>query len=138
MILGTNETEGSGNFDIGVGPVVKRGQNLPSNKNLADYIDKKGRMNLLDFFSDHKQRFPTLFKIMQHEASCRAVEVGCERFLVFQDMYYSPVDLHLVFGIMSALLCWQLFCRVCILIQVGWLKSTCADLKQESGKKKTL
>jgi hypothetical protein len=78
MILGTNETEGSGNFDIGVGPVVKRGQNLPSNKNLADYIDKKGRMNLLDFFSDNEQRFPTLFKIMQHEASCRAVEVALQ------------------------------------------------------------
>jgi hypothetical protein len=90
MIVGTNGTEGGGNFEIGVGPVVKRGQNLPSNKNLADYIDKKGRMNLLDFFSDHEQRFPTLFKIMQREASRRAVEVGCERFFGLSGYVSQP------------------------------------------------
>ena len=56
-------------IEIGVGPVEKRGDNLPSGKNIADYLDKKGRMNLLTFFKDHQNRFPLLFVIVQREVS---------------------------------------------------------------------
>jgi hypothetical protein len=47
-------------------------------------------MNLLDFFSDHQQRFPTLFKIMQREASHWVVEVGCERFFGLSGYVSQP------------------------------------------------
>ena len=68
--------------EIFVGPVAKRGKDLPPGKNLIDYIDKQGRMCLLRFFGDHKDRFPTMWILMQRESSRRVVEVGCERFFV--------------------------------------------------------
>jgi hypothetical protein len=36
--------------ELWVGPVVEKGKNLPSKKNLVDYIDEPGRMQLLTFF----------------------------------------------------------------------------------------
>ena len=57
------------------------GKDLPSKKNLADYIDDDcGRIDLLKFFSDHKKRFPILWLVVQMYAHCRVVEVGCEYF----------------------------------------------------------
>jgi hypothetical protein len=98
---------------------------------LADLYRQKREDESFGLFCDHQQCFPTLFKIMQREASRRAVEVGCERFFGLSGyMCHNPVDLHSVFGIMSPLLCWQLFCRVCLLIQVGW--------QQGSGKENTI
>ena len=76
--------------EIGVGPIEKRGENLPSGKNIADYLDKKGRMNLLTFFKDHEIRFPTLFVIVQREVSRRVVEVGCERFFGLSGYISQP------------------------------------------------
>jgi len=43
----------SGLRDVRVGPVESCGSDLPSEKNLADYLDKRGRMCLLSFFSEH-------------------------------------------------------------------------------------
>jgi hypothetical protein len=63
-----------------VGPVASKGKDLSSGKNLADYIDERGRMQLLKFFADHKNSFPTLWILVQKEASRRVVKVGCERF----------------------------------------------------------
>ena len=65
---------------LGIGAVEKRGENLPSGNNIADYLDHKGRMNLLQFFKEHQSSFPNLFIIVQREASRRVVEVGCKRF----------------------------------------------------------
>lgn len=65
---------------LGVGPVVSRGEDLPSKHNIADFVDKKGRINIVRFFKVHKSIFPNLFIIIQREASPRVVEVGCERF----------------------------------------------------------
>ena len=65
---------------LGIGAVEKRGENLPSGNNIADYLDHKGRMNLLQFFKEHQSSFPNLFIIVQREASRGVVEVGCERF----------------------------------------------------------
>jgi hypothetical protein len=67
-------------FEIEFGPVVERGKDLPSGKNVADYLDARGRMDLLCFFSDHQKMFPNLFIIMQREASWGVTEVSCERF----------------------------------------------------------
>ena len=66
-------------FKIGCGPVVNRGVDLPSKKNMADYLNKKGRMDLLRFYGSHSDQFPNCFTIIQCEASRRAVEVDCER-----------------------------------------------------------
>jgi hypothetical protein len=65
---------------LGIGLVESPGQDLPSGRNLVDYLDKKGRFDNIRFFSDHKDRFPNLCHIIQCEASRRVTEVGCERF----------------------------------------------------------
>ena len=66
---------------ISVGPLDGRGEDLPSGKNLADYLDKCGRMSLLRFYQDHRERyFPTLWIVEQCEEPTKVVEVGCERF----------------------------------------------------------
>ncbi len=76
--------------EIFVCPATKRGKDLPSGKNLIDYIDKQGWMCLLCFFGDHKDSFPTLWILMQREPSRRVVEVGCERFFGLSGYISSP------------------------------------------------
>ncbi len=63
-----------------VGLVSAFGKNLPSEKNIADYINTQGRMRLIQFYGDHKMDSPTLWKLVQCEASHRVVEVGCGSF----------------------------------------------------------
>ncbi len=46
-------------------------------KKLGDYVNKKGRMDMLNFFEEHKKHFPTLWIIAQREAAQQVVEVGC-------------------------------------------------------------
>ena len=77
-------------FEIGFGPVKERGKVLPSGKNIADYLDARGRMDLLRFFDDHQKMFPTLFIMMQREASRRVTEVSCERFFGLSGYVSSP------------------------------------------------
>ena len=76
--------------EIFIGRATKRGKDLPSGKNLFDYIDKQGRMCLVRFFGEHKDRFPTLWVLVQREASRRVVEVGCERFFGLSGYISSP------------------------------------------------
>jgi hypothetical protein len=52
---------------------------IPFKVNLADHVDERGRMQLLKIFGDHQKLFPTLWILVQKEASCQLVEVGCER-----------------------------------------------------------
>ena len=78
---------------ISVGPLDGRGEDLPSGKNLADYVDKLGRMNLLRFYRDHREHFPTLWIAAQCEEPTKVVEVGCERFLIFPDVYHQKSEL---------------------------------------------
>jgi hypothetical protein len=66
--------------EIIVGPVEENGKGLPSGKKLGDYVNEKGRMDVLKFFEEHKKYFPTLWIIAQREAARRVVEVGCEQF----------------------------------------------------------
>jgi hypothetical protein len=56
--------------EIVVGTAITRGKDLPSGNNLFDYIDKQGRMCLICFFEDHKDRFPNMWILVQREASC--------------------------------------------------------------------
>ncbi len=58
--------------------------------NLFDYIDIRGRIDLVRFFSDHSKVFPTLWVIAQKELSRRVVEVGCERFFGLLGYISSP------------------------------------------------
>ena len=78
------------NRAIRVGNVDSSGEDLPSKFNLAHYVNKKGRFNILRFFEDHKQQFPTLFIIAQCMASRRVVEVGCERFFSLSGYISAP------------------------------------------------
>jgi hypothetical protein len=77
-VSGTND---DGKFYmIQVGNVVRKGKDLPSGKNLADYIDSNGRFNCLKFILDHAKEFPTISIRIQCEESRKTAEVGCERF----------------------------------------------------------
>ena len=93
--LGTDETLKS----IYIGPVKKRKEDLPNTardgrkKNLTDYIDKRGQMDLVKFFTDTYHVFPTLWIIISCLATIRVVEVGCERFSASLDTF------HLLYGL---------------------------------------
>ncbi len=76
--------------ELFVGLVSACGKNLPLGKNMADYIDVQGRMQLIQFYGDHKKEFLTLWKVVQCEASCRVVEVGCERFFALSGYISAP------------------------------------------------
>ena len=76
--------------EIIVSPVEEKGKHLPSRKNLGDYVDSKGRMDVLQFFQDHKKYFPNLWIIVQREAARRTVEVGCERFFGLSGYVSGP------------------------------------------------
>jgi hypothetical protein len=70
--------------------VVERGKDLPSKKNLADYIDERGRMQLLPLLRDHRKLFPILWLLVQKEASRRVTEVGCEHFFSLSGYVSAP------------------------------------------------
>jgi hypothetical protein len=76
--------------ELWVGKVVEKGKNLPSKKNLADYIDERGRIQLIAFFRDHRKSFPTLWNLVQKEASRRVTEVGCKRFFALSGYVSAP------------------------------------------------
>ena len=65
---------------ISIGPVQIRGADLPSGKNIADYISKLGRFKMLEFYCDHEAYFPALYIMAQRECVPCDCEVGCERF----------------------------------------------------------
>ena len=68
----------NGNMEeIIFGPVEENGKDLPSGKKLGDYVNEKGRMDVLKFFEEHKKHFPTLWIIAQREVARQVVEVGC-------------------------------------------------------------
>jgi hypothetical protein len=64
--LSNNSGDESTKKELFVGPVVSKGKDLPSGKNLADYVDQFGRMDLLSLFGDHKKLFPTLWTVIGH------------------------------------------------------------------------
>jgi hypothetical protein len=66
--------------EVIVGPVEENGKDLPSGKNIGNYINTKGRMDVLQFHKDYKNNLPNLWIIVQREAARRVVEVGCEWF----------------------------------------------------------
>jgi hypothetical protein len=68
----------------------QEGEDMFSRKNLADYIDERGRMQLLKFFGNHQKPFPTLWILVQKEASRRLVEVGCEQLFGLSGYVSSP------------------------------------------------
>ncbi len=66
--------------EVIVGPVEENEKDLPSGINLGNYVDTKGRMDVLQFYKDHKKNFPNLWIIVQREAARHVVELGWERF----------------------------------------------------------
>ena len=88
ILVSVNEDERK--HEIIVGPVLSRGKDLPSGKNLADYIDCRGRIDLVHFVGDHTRYFPTMWIVVQCEASRRVAEVGCERFFSLSGYVLAP------------------------------------------------
>jgi hypothetical protein len=77
--------------ELWVCAVSEQGKDLPSGKNISNYIDEGTcRMKLLVFFENHKKKIPTLWVIVQREASRRVTEVGCERFFNLLGYISSP------------------------------------------------
>jgi hypothetical protein len=77
-------------IEIGTGSVISEGENLPSGKNLVQYLDAKGRFQVLRFLKDHESQFPNLYVVARREASRRVVEVGCERFFNLSGYVSQP------------------------------------------------
>lgn len=50
---------GLGSREIRLGRVETPGAKLPSGRNLADYVDKKGRFKMVEFFEDQRKCFPS-------------------------------------------------------------------------------
>ncbi|KAL7502046.1 hypothetical protein ACHAWX_000442 [Stephanocyclus meneghinianus] len=69
----SGEYEGSMN-EIFVGQVTARGKDLPSGKNLADYIDPSHKMDCTSFLGDHTKYFLTKCTMV----SLCVTEAGCE------------------------------------------------------------
>ncbi|KAL7482488.1 hypothetical protein ACHAW6_008166 [Cyclotella cf. meneghiniana] len=65
---------GSKAKELWVAPVVSKGKDRFSGKSLANHIDDGDHMQLLKFFANHQKYFPTLWILVQKEASCHVVE----------------------------------------------------------------
>ena len=78
--------------ELVIGPAKSPGKNLPSGKNLFQYVDSRGRFKILPFFSHHQEskHFPTLWIIAQGETCRRVCEVACERFFGLAGYLSSP------------------------------------------------
>ncbi len=77
-------------YEIAVGPVLSRGKDCPSCKNIADYIDCWGRMDVTRFALDHCTQFPTLWILVQKEAAMKSVEVRCKQFFNLSGYVSAP------------------------------------------------
>jgi hypothetical protein len=61
------------------GPVVKRGKNLPSKRNHADYVSKSGYYDFVKMLEAHKDIFPAIHSVLVGEAApVLHTEVDCE------------------------------------------------------------
>jgi len=79
--LGTYDDEGQPHKEpiYKFGPVKKRGKDLPSGRNIADYIDERGIFDLLLFFIDHKRQLESLSNVVIGQlAPHSTAEVDCE------------------------------------------------------------
>ena len=62
-----------------LGPVVKKGFDLPSGRNHADYIDGKDYYDIVQYNLDHEEEFPGCCTIIVGQLSPhRTTEVDCE------------------------------------------------------------
>ncbi len=75
--------------EIIVAPVEENGKDLPSGKNLGGYVDSKRRMDVLQFYQDHKKKFPKLWIIVQQEAAWRIVRLDVSSSLVSLAMFWG-------------------------------------------------
>ena len=79
----TRTLSGPGERNIVIGrlaDISKRGKDLPSGRNVADYVLENGGFDMISFYEDHATEFPTARLIALKEASGSNVEVECGRF----------------------------------------------------------
>ncbi len=77
-------------YEIAVGPILSRGKDLPSCKNIADSFDCRVRMDVIKFALDYCTQFPTLWILVQKEATMKSVHVGCEQFFNLSGYVSAP------------------------------------------------
>ncbi len=85
--LGTYAYDNDGNPRdspfITFGGVIEKGENLPTGNNHADYIDIKGKYDIVRYFQDHGDVFPNLSKFFIGSLAPHITtdtEVDCESF----------------------------------------------------------
>lgn len=55
-------------------------RHLPSGRNLADYLDAGGQMDLVIYFMDQQRRQPTMWLVTQLYSSVHVVDKSCKHF----------------------------------------------------------
>lgn len=64
---------------LSFGKVISKGENLPTGKNHADYINKSGKYDLVQYIQDHMEVFPSLSKVFIGTLAPHiTTEVDCE------------------------------------------------------------
>ena len=68
-----------------------RGKDCPSGKNMAEYIDKSGYMDLFALFYDHNKFLPVLFLVIQRNAFIDVLlRWAVKDSLVWRDTFHIP------------------------------------------------
>jgi hypothetical protein len=80
---------------ISFGVVKERGDNMEASHpfktcNLADFIDKTGYFDLVNFVGFNSESFPFIYKLACCFAALRTNEVGCERFFSIAGYVSNP------------------------------------------------
>ena len=86
----SGEDSNSRVYEILVGPILSKRKALSSGRNLVEYIDKRGRIDLLRFFIDRQFKL-TLFVKCKCEAAQKIVEIGCEHFFAVSGYVSAPL-----------------------------------------------
>ena len=68
---------------LAIGEVIKKGDNLPSGKNHANYIDKKGTYDIVGYMEHHKSMFRGLANVFVGQLAPHiTTEVNCESLFI--------------------------------------------------------
>ncbi len=119
-----------------VAPVEENGKDLPSDKNLGDYVDSKGRVDVLQFYQDHKKKFPNLWIIVQRKQARCIVEVECERFFGLSGYVLGPRQTNLGVRTYEHLAMLTSLVHNVLLMTTGWRMNIWSGARIVSGQKR--
>ncbi len=76
--------------EIVVAPVEENGKDLPSGKILGNYVDSKGRIDVLQFYQDHKKKFPICGSLSSGRQLGVLLRLDVSSSLVSLAMFWDP------------------------------------------------